>query len=256
VANETFNRELLTWLATVTLHLRRDFPMVQRVASAVCTLALSVAAVVSGHPAFAATSQAALWHLDETGGGSALDSSGRNDGTPYSVVTGVPGAANTAYRFDGTSSRVVVPSSVSLNPGLADFSFGAVARLTVKPASSGDTYDVLRKGLSFTAGGEYKLEVVNVNGVARARCIAKDSAGRVARLTHSKSLADGAWHQLACARTGSVWAVTVDGATTSKTLPLGSVGNSSALSIGAKLGGKTGGDWFRGDLDEAHLEID
>ena len=106
------------------------------------------------------------------------------------------------------------------------------------------------------AGGEYKLEVVNVNGVARARCIAKDSAGRVARLTHSKSLADGAWHQLACARTGSVWAVTVDGATTSKTLPLGSVGNSSALSIGAKLGGKTGGDWFRGDLDEAHLEID
>jgi hypothetical protein len=68
---------------------------------------------------------------------------------------------------------VIVPTSGSLNPGAADFSWGVTLSMTQPPSPLGETYDVLRKGLVTTQGGDYKLEVKNVNGEALARCVAK-----------------------------------------------------------------------------------
>ena len=54
--------------------------------------------------------------------------------------------------------------------------------------------DVIRKGLSYTATGEYKLEIASG---ARARCEAKDSARKVGVVWGpNTSLADGKWHQV------------------------------------------------------------
>jgi hypothetical protein len=110
--------------------------------------------VAVGPAAEAATAYRAHWTFDEVGSPVARDVSGHgNDGTNYNIVgTGI------GYKFNGTNSRVVVPSAANLNPGSANFSWGVTFSMT-KPPAAGDTYDVLRKGLVTTSGGDYKLEV-------------------------------------------------------------------------------------------------
>src|SRR5919112_3938427 len=111
----------------------------------------------------------AHWLLDEVGSQTALDSSGNgNSGTNYNVVGDGAG-----YTFNGVDSRVIVPTSATLNPGAADFSWGVTLSMSRPPSPLGETYDVLRKGLVTTKGGDYKLEVKNVSGKALARCVAK-----------------------------------------------------------------------------------
>lgn len=218
-------------------------------------LATAVVPFLMLAPPAAAATAGALWHMDESTGPLAHDSSGNgNDGMLFNVTLGRPGFVGSGFGFNGTDSKIVVQSSSSLNPGAQDFSYTAAVRLTVVPGV-GDTYDVLRKGISSTTGGEYKMEVANVKGAARARCLAKDAAGHVAKVTHSKSLADGQWHVITCSRSGNAWSTTVDGVVKSGIVSLGSVSNSKVLTIGSKNGGKTGGDFYRGDLDEAAVSI-
>jgi len=120
--------------------------------------------------AAAATTVVAQWNMDNTFGTTMEDSSGNaNDGTTYNIVTSGGG-----YIFDGGTSKVVVPDSPSLNPGAQDFSYSVQVQTdTVPPA--GKDYDLMRKGVSTTKGGEYKLELINVNGKAKALCVVKDS---------------------------------------------------------------------------------
>jgi hypothetical protein len=200
---------------------------------------------------------AAVWELDELGGTVAADSSGNgNHGVASNVTMGLPSPSGTAYGFNGVSSKVEVPTSASLNPGSADFSYTVMARFDTLPPKSGATFDLLRKGLSVTSGGEYKMEIANVRGVARARCIAKDSAGHLARETlRSSSLADGQWHTISCSLSGSTWSVTVDGASDSETVNIQSISNAKPLTIGTKKGGKTGGDWFEGEIAYARVDV-
>jgi hypothetical protein len=75
------------------------------------------------------------------------------------------------------------------------------------------TFDVIRKGVSESAGGDYKLELVRSNDAAKARCYAKGSAG-AAGITGGNHLNDGQWHQLTCLHEGSKWQLTVDGTIT------------------------------------------
>ena len=228
-----------------------------RSTTAFTIIAASAALLLQGPGAAVAATPAAVWHLDETTGSVAADASGNeNDGQVFEVRMGVPSPSGTAYRFNGTSSKVVVPSSPSLNPGGADFSYTVVVRFTQAPPTASDTYDLMRKGISAASGGEYKLEIANVKGVARARCLAKDSAGHLARETlKTPTLADGQWHTITCARHGATWRTTVDSFTSSDSVTLGTISNTKTLTLGTKLGGKTGGDWFQGDMDEARLDI-
>lgn len=207
--------------------------------------------------ASAASTFRAHWLLDETSSSTAADSSGNgNNGTNYNVVGNGSG-----YTFNGTNARVIVPNSASLNPGAANFSFGVTLTMTTGPASSKVTYDVLRKGLSTTSGGDYKLEIVNVNGKAEAHCVIRSYRSNGTKVLASvvsggASLADGQQHTVTCLKSSTGITVKVD-ARTPKTKTyaggLGSTSNTSKLGLGAKAEStaSTGFDWYKGVLWDA-----
>ncbi|MBA2560997.1 MAG: LamG domain-containing protein [Propionibacteriales bacterium] len=217
-------------------------------AVALCSSILLVG--FTGGSAEAASTVRGLWHLNEKSGSIAYDSSGKgNNGTNYGATIGVEGHLLTAYAFDSTNAHVLVPSSATLNPGRANFSYSAWVNFTVAPGS-GQTYDIVRKGVTTTSGGEFKLEIYEGG---RARCTAKDSAALLGVIQGPRtSLADGRWHQITCKRAGSTWSVTVDGQVRSKTVAFGSISNASALSIGSKYGTADG---TPGRIDEVRLAI-
>lgn len=196
------------------------------------------------------------WLLDEPGNpATAFDSSGLGNHGTNQDITGT----GTGYQFNGTSSRVVVPDSPSLDPGTADFSFGVTIVMTAPPTPLGETFDILRKGISSTPGGEYKLEIKNVKGVARARCVVKDAAKVTTAIVAPTSLADGAPHTITCSKTSTSVSIRIDSlaARTKQVAALGSVSNASALGLGAKAepSAKTGFDWYLGLIDDAWIRI-
>ncbi|MCA1695792.1 MAG: LamG domain-containing protein [Actinobacteria bacterium] len=212
---------------------------------------LLVAIVVFGTgwqaPASAATSTAALWHMDETTGTVMQDSSGSsNNGTLHSVDLGQPSSNGTAYGFNGTSSYVSVPDNNTLDPGSAPLTITMNVKLNQRP-STGKDYDLIRKGLAGTAGGDYKIEILETGKVF---CRFKGSVGPVT-LRNGPNLADGAWHTIQCAKSDSSIKLVVDGITYSKVGTVGSIANASAVIVGAK----PGDDFFNGLLDEVEVVV-
>lgn len=189
------------------------------------------------------------WRMNELSGSVVHDSAGNHDGTSKNVTLGQPGHDGTAYGFNGTSSIVRVPHSDDLNPGDADFSYGAWVKFTAVPPPT--TFDVIRKGTSNSNGGDYKLELFRSNNSARARCYAKGSSGS-AGITGGNNLNDGQWHQLTCTRAGSTWQLTVDGTNYSETDAVGRIANTADVTIGAK---PTNEDFFDGLIDDAQITI-
>ncbi len=223
---------------------------------ACAVLGAAVAAVVLGAPhAMADPSYQAHWTLDEIGSSTAFDSSGNgNDGDNRNVD-----GDGSGYVFNGTSSRVVVPNDPSLNSGSGDFSWGVTLSMTEAP-SSGETYDVLRKGLAGVKGGDYKLEITSASGRGKARCVFNSvlANGKRANIavTGATRLADGRQHTITCAKTSNAITVTVDSAKpNTKTISggLGTVSNTYDLALGAKAEptAKSGFDWFDGELFDA-----
>jgi len=206
--------------------------------------------------AAAASEFRAHWSLDEVGGTVAVDSSGNgNDGTSSHVV-----GDGSGYVFNGTDSRVVVPSSATLNPGSASFSWSVTLSMSAPPSPVGETYDVLRKGLVTTKGGDYKVEVKNVKGKALARCVTKtirpDGTKVLASIQGTKTLADGQSHVVTCSKTATALTLTVDALvprTKTYAAGLGSVSNTADLALGAKAESTatTGFDWFEGEIFDA-----
>jgi hypothetical protein len=165
------------------------------------------------------------------------------------VALGQGGYRGTAFGFGPTNAWVEVPSSDATNPGTRDFSATAWVKFAKAPGT-GVTYDVIRKGLSYTAGGEFKLEIVSGG---RAKCIGKDAARvRGAIVFPKRNLADGQWHHVGCARTGAAWQVVVDGVTKSKVVGFGNIANAKSLSIGGQYGKE---DPFPGLVDEVELSF-
>lgn len=223
-------------------------------------IGIGVAALVAqawGAPvASAATVAVAVWNMDETSGTTMLDNSGKgNNGTTYNVTR-----TGDAYLFDPAApSKVVVPDSPSLNPGNIAFSYSVVVKSDKVPASGTD-YDVLRKGISSTSGGEYKLEIVYVNGQGRAFCLVKDSTGTSATIKGTTNVTDGQAHTLTCAKTSTGLTLRVDSLTPrTKTVTggLGSISNGKPLVLGAKTPTVTGtaGDWNNGAMLRARISI-
>jgi hypothetical protein len=193
------------------------------------------------------TGTVALWHMDELSGtmvDSAPAGSVADNGTPTNVVQGVPGAVGTAYHFKGSTdqSYVTVPHSADLTPGSADFSFSAKVNFTVNPSPEVVDYDLLRKGLSTTTGGDYKMEILQSG---KAFCQWKGSAGNTS-ITSTNPVALGGWHTITCIKTASTVKIKVDSVTKTKTFTVGSITNTAALFIGAK----PNADEYLGDMDE------
>ncbi len=219
--------------------------------------AAALAAPVWGAPvASAATVAVAVWNMDETSGTRMLDSSGHgNNGTSYNVTM-----TGDAYLFDPAApSKVVVADSPSLDPGKSAFSYSVVVKANKVPASGTD-YDLLRKGISSTSGGEYKLEIVYVNGQGRAFCLVKDSTGTSATVKGTTNVTDGQAHTLTCTKTSTGLTLRVDSLTprtNTVTGGLGSITNVKPLVLGAKTPTVTGtaGDWYNGAMLRASISV-
>jgi len=190
----------------------------------------------------------AQWRMNETSGRVMVDSAGDNDGQLTDVALGQPGHTGTAYRFNGTSSIVRVPDAGDLDPGTGDFSFGGWVNFTELPPPA--TWDVVRKGISGTAGGYYKLELFEGNNTARARCFFRDGSGFDISVVKGTNLNDGDWHRLTCRRVGNTFSLVIDGATSSNEKSLGAIANGDGLTVGAK---PTGGDVFDGLIDDVEI---
>ena len=110
-------------------------------------------------PAQAAEEYRGHWALDDPSASTASDSSGFGN-TGLGIGT-TPAPTGGGFTFDGISARVIVADSPTLDPGAEDTSWGVTLEMARPPAAD-ETYDVLRKGLATTKGGDYKLEVKNV----------------------------------------------------------------------------------------------
>ena len=202
-------------------------------------------ALLEGPAAVGATQPlAALWKMDETSGTVMRDSVASHTGTLHSVQLGVPGFKGTAYGFTG-SSYVSVPSAGDLNPGSANISITVHLKATSAPASP--DWDLIRKGLYETAGGEYKMEYQPSGQVS---CGFKGSAG-YAELIAGPAVNNGQWHTVRCVKTSSSIQVVVDGQTFSMAATIGSIANTAPVVIGAR----PGSEFFKGSLDHASIRV-
>lgn len=200
-------------------------------------LAAVILVVGLAGPAHAATT-VADWQMNDTGT-VMTDSSGLgNNG----VLTNV-GTDGSTFTFQGKPSVVSVKHSASLNPGSTTFTATARIRFATVPSSAVGDYDLVRKGLAGTAGGHWKMEIVQSG---KGYCLFKGSAGRVV-LTAGPNLADNAWHTITCQRAGTTVRLTVDGTTYSKSGPTGTIANTKPVYVGAK--NLSGGDQYAGAMD-------
>jgi hypothetical protein len=189
----------------------------------------------------------ALWHMDEASGTVMYDSIGNHTGTLYSVQTGLPGFLVSGYGFNGSSSYVSVPTASDLNPGSADITITIHFKTSSTPPPPPADWDLIRKGLYTTTGGEFKMEFQQSG---QASCGFKGSAA-YAELIAGPNLIDGQWHTIQCVKTASAIKVIVDGQTFSKAASVGSIANTTPVVIGAR----PGSDWTKGTLDEASIQI-
>jgi hypothetical protein len=193
----------------------------------------------------------ALWQMEDPT--QLLDGSGNGyDGTTTNI-TGVEGVDGNGYHFDGSGSIATVPSSDSLNPGDADFALTVYVRFTEPPSTGVGDYDLIRKGLAATRGGDYKMEILpsKNNTQAKAFCFFKDSSKTVGKIVKGPNLADGDWHEVVCTKTSTEVQLTVDETTYTNRVRLGSISNTEPVTIGAQ---SRSADWYEGDMDEVSLD--
>ncbi|HET9116459.1 MAG TPA: LamG-like jellyroll fold domain-containing protein, partial [Gaiellaceae bacterium] len=190
----------------------------------------------------------ALWHMDETSGTTMYDSAGNHNGTLYKVQTGLAGWSGSAYGFNGASSYASVPSSPELNPGSANITMTIHLKTTGTPPPPPADWDIFRKGLYTSVGGEYKMEFQQSG---QASCGFEGSGG-YAEIQGGPALNDGNWHTIACAKTATQIQLIVDGTlVASKNATIGTIAPSDPVVIGAR----PGSDWYQGQLDEASIQI-
>jgi concanavalin A-like lectin/glucanase superfamily protein len=202
--------------------------------------ATAVVQAASGQPGLVA-----LWHMNETSGTVMNDSIAGHNGTLHSVQLAVPGFSGTGYGFNGSSSYVSVPSAGDLNPGSANLTITINLKATSVPATP--DWDLIRKGLYTTPGGEYKMEY---QPSGQASCGFNGSAG-YSELTAGPAINNGQWHTVQCVKTSTAIKVVVDGQAFSKSATIGTIANTDASPIGAR----PGSEYFKGSLDEASIQI-
>jgi hypothetical protein len=221
-----------------------------------------IMASMASSPAWAVLLKVADWQMNENSG-QMLDSSGNNNnGTPTDVLQ-----TGSTYVFNGATSHVDVPDADSLDPQENDITLTASVMVNGQSLDD-DSYDVVRKGLVTTEGGDYKMEITRVNAdptIGRLHCFFRgiqedgtdDSVNRVAR----PDVVDGRWHTLQCLKTSTSVVATVDGRSFTTTGSADSIDNASDVWVGAKTvtltrrGVERGDDVFDGLMDFVSIEI-
>jgi hypothetical protein len=190
------------------------------------------------------------WQMNETSG-PMIDSSGNNDGDPTDVIR----ETGSSYVFNGSTSYVAVPDSDSLDPQEKDITLRARVKVTDAPMDD-DSYDVVRKGLSGTPGGDYKMEIKRAADptVGKLHCLFKGDGGKVDKVAR-RDIVDGNWHKLECIKTSTSVVARVDeksGGT--KAGSAGSISNPTNVMVGAKTADPLD-DVFDGSMDFVSIDI-
>ncbi len=193
--------------------------------------------------------RAADWQMNETSG-QMIDSSGNNNnGTPTDVVQ-----TGSTYVFNGSSSRVVVADNDSLDPAAWDITLTASVRVRGTSLDD-DSYDIVRKGLSTTTGGDYKMEIKRVKSdptVGKLHCLFKGTEGTVRKVAR-RDIVDEGWHTFECKKTSTSVVARVDGKSYTKTGSVGSISNSREVIVGAKTTSPLD-DVFDGSMDFVSID--
>jgi hypothetical protein len=208
---------------------------------------LVVGAMLVASPAWAVP--VATWQMNETSG-QMIDSSGNNNGSPTDVDQ-----TGSTYLFYGSTSRVFVPDNNSLDPLEKDITLSA--RVKVAGTSlDDDSYDVVRKGLSSTTGGDYKMEIKRASNpaVGKLHCLFKGTGGRVNKVA-APDIVDGGWHTLECIKTSTSVVARVDGGKSYTARgSTGSISNTKEVLVGAKQTNPFD-DMFDGEMDFVSIDI-
>jgi hypothetical protein len=212
---------------------------------------LAVALMLMASPAaWAVLLKAADWQMNETSG-QMIDSSGNdNNGNPTDVRR-----TGSRYVFNGSTSYVAVPDDDDLDPAEKDITLRARVMVTDAPMED-DSYDVVRKGLSTTSGGDYKMEIQRTTDptVGKLHCLFKGSGGRVNKVARP-DVVDGRWHTLECIKTSDSVVARVDGGKAyTKAGSAGSISSSSNAMVGAKTAVPLD-DVFDGKMDFVSIDI-
>jgi len=196
-------------------------------------------------PASAAYTVRAVWNMDSLP--TMVDSAGTaNNGTTRSITL-----SGGAYRFDGDRSLATVPDHADLDPGSANIRLTARISLTRVPASN-QTYDIVRKGVTTSAGGDYKLELLRSStGQAVAACVFKDSSGKVGMVRSTAGLANKGFVTVTCTKTSTGVTVSAAGQTRTVSTIVGSISNAAPVYVGGKGDGT---DSFPGLIDLVRIE--
>jgi hypothetical protein len=198
-----------------------------------------------------ADEEGADWQMDDTSG-QMFDSSGNNNtGTPTNV-----GQTGSSFVFNGTNSYVTVPDSDSLDPEESDITLSAGVTVTDTPMND-DSYDVVRKGLSATPGGDYKMEIMRRTSnpsVGKLHCLFKGTGGKV-DIVAQRDIVDGNFHTLECIKTSTSVVARIDGEIGGTTAgSAGSISNASNVMVGAKTANPLD-DVFNGSMDFVSIDI-
>jgi concanavalin A-like lectin/glucanase superfamily protein len=196
----------------------------------------------------AAGKRIAIWHMGDLGADrhtmrDTSPSVPSNDGTTTDIKI-VNGWDGYAYKFNGTTSRVVVPDHASLDPGKQAIQITAHVKFRARPLSG--VYALVTKG-----GGQTPYYKMLISSKGKAVCSFRGGL-RSASVHGASSLADQEWHTIVCGKRGRSISVSVDGATTSASVRVGAIANARRLFVGAGAGG---GSKYRGVMDEVNIRI-
>ena len=211
-------------------------------------IGLALVTVTAASTPAQASTVVGLWHMDDTDRVMNDSSPSNLDGALSSyVVTGQVGSMGSALLFPKKPAAVSVPSSTKLNPGTGTFTVSVRVQFSAKPSSSVGDFDLVRKGLSYTTGGNWKVEILQ-NGYAY--CQFQGSGGYVS-VSRGPDLSNGAWHTISCTRYSTGVRLTVDGSYSTKSGSTGTIANTATMYVGAKS--TAGEDQYVGRMDELQI---
>jgi hypothetical protein len=211
---------------------------------------VAVLGVLMASPAGAVSLWAADWQMNETSG-QMIDSSANNN---YGTASEDVFQAGSLYVFNGSTSYVAVQDADSLDPLEKDIMLTASVLINGESMDD-DSYDVVRKGLSATRGGDYKMEIYGKSDptVGNLHCVFNGTGGSM-RISAPPDIVDGNWHTLECIKTSTSVVARVDGRSYTKTGSAGSIANSSKVLVGAKTADPLD-DVFDGAIDFVSIVI-
>lgn len=224
----------------------------------------STPAVAPSAPETKAAQYRMILNFDQRGstlrsGTKVRDASGRRH--PATVVTQAGGrlvkvkgvrhrGADFPNHCQGCGRTILeVRDQAGLDPLSRPFSFGAAIRVPAAQVQHGA--NIIQKGFFKESGGQYKLQL-DAGGVPT--CVLNGSGGRF-KVSAPRSVANGHWHRVACARTLTGIQIRVDGTVrATQEGVVGRIANAAPIRSGGKKVNPANKQ-FHGRMDSVFVRV-